>query len=82
MTAPIAPGDLGIPKAPRPVYLDHNATTPCAPEVVEAMVPFFATLFGNPSSHHRFGGQVAPYLAAAREAVAALVGCEPSEVVF
>ncbi len=64
------------------VYLDNNATTNVAPEVVEAMLPFFTELWGNPSSMHYFGGQVARYIRAAREKIAALIGADPSEIVF
>lgn len=66
----------------RTVYLDNNATTRTAPEVVEAMLPFFSDLYGNPSSMHFFGGQVAHYVKQAREQVAALIGAHPEEVVF
>ena len=64
------------------VYLDNNATTRTAPEVVEAMVPYFSTLYGNPSSMHYFGGQVAKEVQESREQVAALIGADPSEIVF
>jgi cysteine desulfurase len=64
------------------VYLDNNATTRTAPEVVEAMLPYFSELYGNPSSMHTFGGQVARDIAAAREQVAALIGARPDEIVF
>ena len=63
------------------VYLDNNATTRPAPEVVEAMAPFFSELWGNPSSMHAFGGQVAKPVAEARERVAAFVNAErPEEI--
>ncbi|MFC1497509.1 cysteine desulfurase NifS [Verrucomicrobiota bacterium] len=64
------------------IYFDSNATTQVAPEVVEAMLPFFKDLWGNPSSMHHFGGQVAKYISIAREQVAALIGADPSEIVF
>ena len=64
------------------VYLDNNATTRVAPEVVEAMTPYFGELYGNPSSAHRFGGQVAGRLTEARERVASLLGAEPEEILF
>lgn len=64
------------------VYLDNNATTLVAPEVTEAMLPFFNSLWGNPSSMHHFGGQTGKHIAEAREKVAALIGAEPSEIVF
>ncbi|MFP3928625.1 MAG: cysteine desulfurase NifS [Desulfobacteraceae bacterium] len=64
------------------VYLDNNATTRVAPEVVEEMTPYFSELYGNPSSSHRFGGQVAGKLKQAREQVASLLGVLPEEIVF
>jgi len=66
----------------RLVYLDNNATTRVAPEVVEAMEPYFHDLYGNPSSMHTFGGQVRKAVERAREQVAALLGADPSEIVF
>jgi cysteine desulfurase len=65
-----------------PIYLDNNATTRVDPAVVEEMLPFLTELYGNPSSGYRFGQQVGQALDLARERVAELVGCEPSEVVF
>ena len=64
------------------VYLDNNATTQVAPEVTEVMLPFFNELWGNPSSMHYFGGQVSKHVNAAREKVAALIGADPSEIIF
>jgi cysteine desulfurase len=64
------------------VYVDNNATTKVAPEVLEAMLPYFSELYGNPSSMHFFGGQVQKKVDEAREKVADLLGAEPSEVVF
>ena len=64
------------------VYLDNNATTQVAPEVIEAMMPFLKELWGNPSSMHNFGGQVKKYIDTAREQVAELINAEPSEIVF
>ncbi len=64
------------------VYLDNNATTAVAPEVTEAMQPFFTSLWGNPSSMHVFGGQVGRHLREARASVAALLGADPGEIVF
>jgi len=67
----------------RTIYLDNNATTQVAPEVIEAMLPFFKDMWGNPSSMHTFGGQVARHLDQAREQTAALIGAEhPDEIVF
>jgi len=64
------------------IYLDNNATTAVAPEVLEAMLPYFHSLYGNPSSMHSFGGQVGRRLQAAREQVAALLGANPEEIIF
>ena len=64
------------------VYVDNNATTRTAPEVVEAMLPYFSDLYGNPSSMHYFGGQVEKQVVEAREKVAQLLNCEPSEIIF
>ncbi|MDW7773792.1 MAG: cysteine desulfurase NifS [Desulfobulbaceae bacterium] len=64
------------------IYMDNNATTRIAPEVVDAMMPFLTDCYGNPSSMHTFGGQVARPINEAREAIAALIGAEPEEIVF
>jgi len=64
------------------IYLDNNATTAVAPEVVEAMMPIFGPLYGNPSSMHTFGGQMGRYLATAREQVGQLIGADPEEIIF
>ena len=64
------------------VYLDNNATTQVAPEVLEAMLPYFHELYGNPSSMHSFGGQVAKTIREAREKVATLIGADPEEIIF
>lgn len=66
----------------RIIYFDNNATTRVAPEVRDAMMPFLDELYGNPSSMHAFGGQVAKYLVSAREEVAAFLNCSPEEIVF
>jgi cysteine desulfurase len=66
----------------KPVYLDHNATTPVRPEVLEAMLPMFREDFGNPSSAHTCGGVPRQKREEARARVAALLGCCPVEVVF
>ena len=65
-----------------PIYLDYNASTPIAPEVVEAMLPFLRQHFGNPSSAHWAGAPAKQAVEKARAQVANLVGCEPDEVVF
>ncbi|MDD3813723.1 MAG: cysteine desulfurase NifS [Desulfocapsaceae bacterium] len=64
------------------VYMDNNATTRVAPEVLEAMMPYLRDYYGNPSSMHRFGGQVGAAIAEAREKVANLLGADPEEIVF
>ena len=64
------------------IYLDNNATTQVAPEVLEAMLPYLRDLYGNPSSMHSFGGQVGRRLRLAREQVAALIGAHPEEIIF
>ena len=64
------------------VYFDNNATTQVAPEVRDAMLPFLGELYGNPSSMHAFGGQVAKYVDAAREEVARFLNAEPDEIIF
>ncbi len=64
------------------VYLDNNATTMVAPKVLEVMLPYFGELYGNPSSMHTFGGQVARKLRQAREQVAALLGTTTDEIIF
>lgn len=56
------------------IYLDHNATTPVLPEVLEAMMPFFTTEWGNPSSSYKFGSKLKKVIETAREQVADLVG--------
>ncbi len=65
------------------IYLDNNATTMVDPEVLEAMLPYFCEKYGNPSSMHDFGGQVAKDITKAREKVAELIGAEHDyEIVF
>ena len=64
------------------IYFDNNATTAVAPEVLEAMLPAFGPLYGNPSSMHTFGGQMGRWLNTAREQVGQLIGADPEEVIF
>src|SRR2546430_5974955 len=66
----------------RRVYLDNNATTPVLPEVLEAMRPYFDEHFGNASSIHHHGQETRAAVERAREAVAGLIGCRASEIVF
>ncbi|MEN9797606.1 MAG: hypothetical protein RL653_1302 [Pseudomonadota bacterium] len=66
----------------RPIYLDHNATTPLLPEVVEAMLPYLGAEFGNPSSGHAYGRRARAAVDEARGRVAALLGCDAGEILF
>lgn len=66
----------------RRVYLDNNATTPVLPEILDAMRPYFLEHFGNASSIHHHGQETRAAVEHARESVAQLVGCRPSEIVF
>lgn len=65
-----------------PVYLDYNATTPVAPAVLDAMLPWFSERFGNASSRHEYGRAARKAIDEARQRVAAAVGAHPTEVVF
>ena len=65
-----------------PIYLDHAATTPVRPEVLEAMMPFYGPRFGNPSSVHRWGREARTALDEARERVAHCLGASPDEICF
>jgi cysteine desulfurase len=64
------------------IYVDNNATTMVAPEVLDAMLPYFSTYYGNPSSMHSFGGEVAAKISTARENIARLIGAQPDEIIF
>ncbi len=64
------------------IYMDNNATTRIAPEVVDAMMPYLTDFYGNPSSMHNFGGQVGQAVKKARAQVANLLGAEPEEITF
>lgn len=64
------------------IYFDNNATTRVADEVLREIRPLFCELYGNPSSMHTFGGQIGRKIKKAREQVAALLGCDPAEVIF
>lgn len=66
----------------RRVYLDYNATTPVAPEVLDAMLPFFTEGYGNASSIHSVGQNARAAVETARQSVATLIGAKPSEIVF
>ncbi len=64
------------------VYLDHSATTPTDSRVLDAMLPYFSEVYGNASSAHSFGRKAETAVEDARESIARILGCEPSEVVF
>lgn len=64
------------------VYLDNAATTPLAPEVAEAMIPYLRNEFGNPSSTHYFGRQAKAVIETSRRTIAKLLHCSPSEIIF
>ena len=64
------------------IYLDYNATTPVLPEVLEAMMPYFTTEWGNPSSTYKFGYKIKSVIETAREQVASLISAHPMEVIF
>jgi cysteine desulfurase len=68
--------------AHHPIYLDYNATTPIDPRVVEAMLPYLTTHFGNPSSAHFYAQAPHTAIETARERVASLLSCTPSEIIF
>jgi len=65
-----------------PIYLDYNATTPVAPEVIDAMLPALRDLWGNPSSDHAYGRRAAEAIDVARARVASLLSCHADEIVF
>ena len=71
-----------IPSSQAPVYLDYAATTPLDPRVLDAMMPYFTNLYGNPSSIHYFGQQAEAAVERAREKVAAVLNCQPGEIIF
>lgn len=66
----------------KPIYLDNNATTAVAPEVLDEMLPYLRDFYGNPSSMHTFGGQLHRKIEEARERVAAIINAEPEEIIF
>ena len=65
-----------------PIYLDYNATTPVAPQVLDAMLPWLRGEYGNPSSTHAYGRRAAQAVATARDQVAGLIGARAEEIVF
>jgi cysteine desulfurase len=64
------------------IYMDNNATTRIAPEVIDAMMPYLTDYYGNPSSMHTFGGQIGQAINQARQEIADLLGANPGEIVF
>lgn len=66
----------------KPIYMDNNATTQVAPEVIEEMLPYFGQYYGNPSSMHTFGGNVGIKIKEARVKLADLLGAQPEEIVY
>ncbi|RVW04295.1 cysteine desulfurase family protein [Rhodococcus xishaensis] len=70
------------PPDDRPVYLDYQATTPIDPRVIDAMLPYLTTHFGNPSSDHAYGAKAKAAIESARSQVAGLIGARPHEIVF
>ncbi len=75
-------GGAAQPQSGRPIYLDYNATTPLAPEVIAAMRPFLEEHFGNPSSAHRYGTATRVAVEKARAQVAARLNARPNEIIF
>lgn len=69
-------------KTVKPIYLDHAATTPTDPAVVQAMLPFFTEIYGNPSSMHAFGQEAKQAIEAVRERIAVFLGADPDEIIF
>ncbi|MCF8362822.1 MAG: aminotransferase class V-fold PLP-dependent enzyme [Prolixibacteraceae bacterium] len=66
----------------KPIYLDYNATTPIDPEVVEEMLPFIYSSFGNPSSSYSIGRSNKEAIVRARQQVAGLINADPGEIIF
>ena len=64
------------------IYLDHSATTPTDPRVLEAMLPYFSDIYGNGSSAHRFGRSAERAIEDARESIARQLNCKPVEIIF
>jgi len=64
------------------IYLDYNATTPVLPEVLEAMMPYLTSEWGNPSSTYKFGSKLKKVIETARAQVADLIGAQAKEIIF
>lgn len=73
---------MGAVGVKTPIYLDYNATTPVAPQVMEAMLPYLAEHFGNPLSSHVYGLAARQAVAEARASVAALIHARNDEIIF
>ena len=69
-------------RAERQVYLDHSASTPVDPRVLDAMLPYFSDVYGNPTSAHRYGREAERAIEGARETVARALNCQPAEIIF
>jgi cysteine desulfurase len=68
--------------AKRRIYLDHSASTPTDPRVVDAMMPYFTEIYGNPSSGHSYGREAEYGIESARETISRILNCKPSEIIF
>jgi cysteine desulfurase len=68
--------------SPKPIYLDYNATTPIDPKLLESMLPYLQSNFGNPSSSHIYGRIPKEAVEKSREQVAALIGADIDEIIF
>ena len=77
-----ASGRVGWVTEPAITYLDHAASTPMRAEAIEAMMPYLAEAYANPSGSHRFARRARQAIDESRDTVAAVVGCRPNEVVF
>lgn len=66
----------------KPIYLDHSATTPTDPQVIETMMPYFTDIYGNASSSHSFGRKAENAIETARESIAQILNCSPKEIIF
>jgi cysteine desulfurase len=66
----------------RPIYLDHHATTPVDPMVLQAMLPYFTDFFGNPASNHQYGWEAEATIAQARKNIAQVINANPEEIIF